>query len=98
MTTLTRSSIFSESRSPFVLSPLFCVTSMALLVFNSSLPSSSPSTRCGINRQPSLYRASHDNFSGNQKVSLSIGLIFDQLSHQWHGRVPAAALMSAFVP
>lgn len=32
MTTLTRSSIFSESLSPFVLSPLFCVTSMALLV------------------------------------------------------------------
>lgn len=93
MTTLTRSSIFSESLSSFVFPPLCCVTSMA-----SPPPSSSPSTHCGINRQLFRYRANYGYSSENQKVSLSIGLIWGQLSRQWHRRVPTAALMSVFLP
>lgn len=62
---------------PFCLIPTVLCDLNGFTHFNSSPPSSSLSTRCGINRQPFRYRAGYGDSSENQKVSLSIGLILD---------------------
>lgn len=86
MTTLTRGSIFSES--------LFPLVPAVLCDLSGFTPFSSSSSRFFL----ISVHTSYEDSSENQKVSLSIGLILEQLSRQWHSWVSAAALTSAFVP